>query len=65
MTDLYYSYSTLTHHPSNDSAVLNMLLGNLRGSISASNPAFASLLWNLNPDTNPQNIQEILVHLTP
>jgi len=65
MTDLLYSYSTLTHHPGNDSPALNVLWGDMHVSITASKPAFAASLWNPDPDTNPQNFQKILGLLTP
>ena len=65
MTDLIYSYSTLTHRPGHDSPALNVLWGDMHVSISANKPAFAPSLWNPDPDTNPQNFQKILGLLTP
>ena len=65
MTDLLYSYSTLTHRPGNDSPALNVLWGDMHVSISASKPAFAASLWNPDPDTNPQNFQKIIGLLKP
>ena len=65
MTDLIYSYSTLTHRAGNDSPALNVLWGDIHVSISASKPAFAASLWNPDPDTNPQDFQQILGLLTP
>ena len=65
MTDIIYSWSTLTHRSGNDSPELNVLWGDMHVSISASKPAFAASLWNPDPDTNPQAFQKILALLKP
>jgi len=65
MTDLIFSYSTLTHRPGNDSPSINVLWGDMHVSITASKPAFAASLWNIDPDSNSQNFQKILGLLTP
>ncbi|MEI6195838.1 MAG: hypothetical protein WCS42_16075, partial [Verrucomicrobiota bacterium] len=65
MTDIIYSYATLTHRPGNDSPSLNVLWGDMHVSISASKPAFAASLWNPDPDLNAQAFQKILALLKP
>lgn len=65
MTDIIYSWNNLTHRPGNDSPALNVLWGDMHVSISASKPAFATSLWNPDPDSNAQAFQKILALLKP
>lgn len=65
MTDIIYSYNSLTHRSGKDSPALNVLWGDMHVSISTSKPAFAASLWNPDPDSNPQKFQRILALLKP